>query len=444
VGLVIKNKQKLINNTKKELKKARKQALDILEAGINAVLPKTFMKEIKVKNNILHIRKKKFNLKKFKNIYVIGGGKASGVMAELLEKTLKSRISAGAVNDHIGKAKTRRIKLTKAGHPIPNNNSIKGTQRILELASKATKNDLVISLISGGGSALMTLPGKGISLKNLQKANDQFLKSGASINDVNCLRKHLSQIKGGQLAQAAYPATVISIILSDVIGDNLDVIASGPTVKDKTSFKKAMKIVKRYKMKLPGPIMAHLRAGLAKKILDTPKSRKFFKNTTNIIFANNLTALQAMQAKAKQLKLKPIIFSKHLTGEASLQAKKLIKKANKTRGPKAILAGGETTVTIHGKGLGGRNQELVLASIRGIKKPLVILSSGTDGRDGPTDCNGAIADSYSLDKAHKKNLDPAPYLKNNDAYHFHKKVKDLIMTGPTGTNVCDLQVVVIL
>jgi len=438
------NSKQLIANTKPNLRKARKLALTLLDAGITAVLPKNFMKQLILKNNVLTIHKKKFNLTKFKRIYVIGGGKASGVMAEILEKQLKSKITAGAVNDHIGKAKTKRIKLTKAGHPIPNKNSIRGTKRMLELAHKATKDDLVICLISGGGSALMQIPQAGISLKDLQKFNDQLLRSGASINDVNCLRKHISRLKGGNLAKACYPATVISIILSDVIGDNLDVIASGPTVKDSTTFSKASKILKQYKISPPKSIANHFKKGFSKQIEDTPKQRKYFEKVYNIILANNFTAVKAMQSKAKQLKIPCTLYSKKLTGEAKVQSVKIITKANKTRGLRVFIAGGETTVTVHGHGLGGRNQEFVLAAVSKIKKPLVLVSGGTDGRDGPTDATGAIADSFSLERAKNLGINPNSFLANNDAYHFFKKLKDLVKTGPTGTNVCDLQIVVVL
>jgi len=455
VKMIVKNYNKLLTNAKGNNKLARKLALNIIDAGINSILPANVIHQyIKLKGSILTIQDKSFNLSKFKRIFVIGGGKASGLMAKEIERLLGFKITGGLIIDHLGTAKLKRIKMRKGGHPVPDADGTKAANEMLSLVSNLNKDDLVLALISGGGSALMSAPADGISLKDLQKANDCLLKSGADIIHMNCVRKHISSLKGGQLTKTAYPATVISIMFSDVIGDDLQVIASGPTVPDDTTFKDALNVVKRYKQPWPKSVVKYLELGANGKVPDTPNSNsKIFKNTHNFILINAYTALQIMQEKARSLKLNSMIMSSTMEGEArevgkmfGSIAQELLTHNIPLKRPAAILIGGETTVTIHGKGMGGRNQELVLGALKKLKglDGVCLISAGSDGRDGPTDADGAVGDGKSYDLAHSLGLNIANYLENNDAYHFFKKTGDLLMTGPTGSNVADIMVIVVV
>lgn len=446
--MIIKNYNNLLKNASGRNKIARKYALQLIDAGINSILPRQVMRSfISLKKNVLNIKGKKFDLKKYKRFFVIGGGKASGLMAEEIEKILGKRINGGAVNDFIGQRKTKIVKIIKAGHPIPNVNGVKGVKAMFKLIKNLTKDDLVICLISGGGSALMTAPVEDITLEDLQKTNDLMLKSGAKIQEFNCVRKHISQIKGGGLIRHVYPATCVSLIFSDVVGDPLDVIASGCTVADPTTYKHALDIIKKYRVKLPKRVLGHLQKGAKKEIKETPKPRdRIFKRVDNILLANLPTALEAIKNKAKRLGLKPKIVTAKLEGEARVIGQKLAGLALKQRAKTVLIFGGETTVTIHGNGLGGRNQELCLSALGKLKgnEGVIVISAGSDGRDGPTDADGAIVDGDSFERAVGKKLDIKAYLDNNDAYHFFKKTGDLLFTGATGTNVADLMLVVVV
>ncbi|MBW2992031.1 glycerate kinase [Candidatus Woesearchaeota archaeon] len=445
--MIIKNHKQLLKNSSGRNKLARSYALELIDAGINSILPREVMKNsITLDGNILKIKDKEYDLGMYKKIIVIGGGKASGLMAEELEKILGKRIYSGAVNDHIGQKKTRIVKITKAGHPIPNENGVKGVKKMLSLVEELSEDDLVIALISGGGSALMTAPVDGVSLKDLQKMNDILLKSGAEIHEINCVRKHLSLIKGGKLVENIYPAKCISLIFSDVVGDDLNAIASGCTVGDPTRYKDVLKIIKKYNMDAPKSILNHLEKGVKGEIKETPKPRdKIFKNVGNILLANLPTALEAVKERAFSLRLKPRIVTAKLTGEARIIGERLAKKAIRKRSGTVLIYGGETTVTVKGDGIGGRNQELCLGALEKLKgKNCAIISAGSDGRDGPTDADGAIVDGLSFNRSVSEKLDAKAYLENNDAYHFFKKMDDLLITGPTGTNVADLMISVTL
>lgn len=414
--MIIKNFKQLA------ISKERKLALQIIEAGLEAIKTENVMKNsIKLNKNFLIIKNKKFNLKKFKNVYVIGGGKASHLMARYIENLLSNKITYGIVNSNIN-LKLKRIHVIKAGHPTPNEDGALGVQKMVNIASEATKDDLVICLISGGGSSLMT-SAFGLPLEEKIKLNNLMLKSGAKIQEVNIVRKHIDDIKGGVLAKYCYPATVISLIFSDVIGDDLSSIASGPTVLDKTTLRDAYKIIKKYKL----PKI---------KLVETPKDSKIFKKVHNLCIINNKVALDAMRNKASKLKLKTKILSNKIMGEASLVGKVLAKSGKKKY---AVLAAGETTVTVHGNGKGGRNQELCLSALRYLKDE-VIVSVGSDGLDNSNHA-GAIVDEISKTKAKRLRLNMNKYIYNNNSYNFFKKTKDFIYTGQTGTNVADLMLV---
>ncbi len=457
--ITIKNKEQLVKNGFTQLnRKARALALKSLEYALNAVDPKQLMKsKLSLKNSILKVDGHSFDLKKFKNVYVIGGGKASGSMAETLEQNLGKYITNGIVNIPCGsKHKTGIIKLHEASHPIPDKSGVEGTRRMLQIAEQAKKEDLVICLISGGGSSLMPLPRDGITIKDKREIKDALLKCGATINEINTVRKHISDFKGGWLAKKAYPATVLNLILSDVVGDPLDFIASGPTVPDSTTFSEAIKVLKKYGLwdKAPATIKKVLSDGEKGLIPETPKATdKAFKKVYNVVIGNNRFASLAALEQLRSAGLNTLLLTSTMEGEArhvgvmlASIAREVSISGNPVSKPAGIIAGGETTVTVTGKGLGGRNQEIALAAAlkMGGMDGVVVASLSTDGVDGPTDAAGAIVDGKTMARAAEMDLNPEEFLAENDSYNFFSKLGDLIFTGPTGTNVNDVSVIVVL
>lgn len=426
--------------------------LAIMEAALLAVDPaEAVQRNVALQGDTLRVGTTAYDLRKYEHIYVAGAGKASAVMALALEDILGERITAGWVNVKNGyTAPTRKIAIHEAGHPIPDMRSIEGTRQMVSLLKRAGARDLVFCLISGGGSALMTMPVDGISLRDVELLTEALLRSGATINEMNTIRKHLSQVKGGQLARLAYPAQVISLILSDVIGSPLDVIASGPTSPDPTTYAQAYEVLQKYNLlqNVPYAIVGQLKQGVEGHIPETPKPQdEVFCRVQNLVIASNEHAAHAALEKARQLGLNSLLLSTFVEGEAREVAKifaaiarEIAHSGQPVSRPACIIAGGETTVSVRGKGLGGRNQELVLAAapfIAGLDK-VAILSLGTDGTDGPTDAAGAIASGSTISRAAQKGLSVASYLANNDAYHFFQNLGDLLITGPTNTNVNDL------
>ncbi|MGB3862620.1 MAG: glycerate kinase, partial [Candidatus Aminicenantaceae bacterium] len=347
------------------------------------------------------------------------------------------------------------ITLNEAGHPVPDEAGLKGTQRIVKLLEKTGEKDLVLCLISGGGSALLPYPAEGITLDEKRQLTQILLESGATIHEMNVLRKHVSRVKGGKLARLAYPATLVTVILSDVIGDDLDSIASGPTVPDRSTYADCLRILHKYSVQdnIPKAVLDHLEKGAQGLIEETPKvdDPAFFK-TQNVIVANNSLAVQAAKSKADELGYNSLTLSSYIEGETkdvalvhAAIAKEILKTGEPVSKPACVISGGETTVTICGKGKGGRNQEFVLAAaiaIDGLEK-VVILSGGTDGTDGPTDAAGALADGRTVTRAASQGLDAQEYLRNNDSYSFFYPLGDLLKTGPTFTNVMDLRLVIV-
>jgi glycerate 2-kinase len=455
--ITIKSKQQLVENGETPLnRKARRLALESLEAALNAVDPKKIVKsKLHLNDSTLKVDGSSLDLEKFKHVYVVGGGKASGSMAEGLEEVLGNRISKGIVNVPKGnKLKTRTILLHEASHPMPDEHGVEGTRRMVKIAEQAEKDDLIICLISGGGSSLMPLPRGEISISDKRLITDALLKSGATINEINTVRKHISNFKGGWLAKKAYPATILNLILSDVVGDPLDFIASGPTVPDSTTFSDALNILKKYKLweKTPESIKKVLLEGEKGIIPETPKAGdEAFKNVVNVVIGNNRIAGLAACQHIKTLGLNTLLLTATMEGEARHTAKLLASIAreafvsgNPVAKPAGIVAGGETTVTVVGKGRGGRNQELALAAALKLKglDGVVLASLSTDGVDGPTDAAGAIVDGKTLVRAEKTGLNADKFLANNDSFTFFSKLGDLIFTGPTGTNVNDITVIV--
>ncbi|MDH5783869.1 MAG: glycerate kinase [Candidatus Bathyarchaeota archaeon] len=457
--ITINSKEQLVKNGGTQLnQKARTLALRSLESALNAVNPKQIIKsKLSLRNSILKVNKYSFDLKKFRNIYVVGGGKASGSMAEALEQTLGKFVTNGLVNiPHDSKHKTEIIKLHEASHPIPDEAGVKGTHRMLKIAEQAKKDELIICLISGGGSSLMPLPRGEISIADKRKITEDLLKCGATINEINTVRKHISDFKGGWLAKKAYPATILNLILSDVVGDPLDFIASGPTVPDSTTFSDAIKVLKKYGLwgKAPESIKKVLSDGEKALIPETPKAEdEAFEKVYNVVVGNNRFASLAACEHLKSAGLNTLLLTSTMEGEAkhvgvilASIAHEVFVSGNPVLKPAGIIAGGETTVTVTGKGLGGRNQEIVLAAALklGSMDGVVVASLSTDGVDGPTDAAGAIADGKTLTRVAEMELNPEEFLAENNSYNFFSKLGDLLFTGPTGTNVNDVSVIVVL
>jgi hydroxypyruvate reductase len=384
----------------------------------------------------------------FERIFVIGAGKAAAPMAQAIEKIAGKRISGGLINVKHGHAlKLSRIEQNECGHPVPDEAGVRGAQRIAAIARDASARDLVICLISGGASALLPLPAPPITLAEKQATTNLLLACGASIHEINAVRKHISAIKGGQLAALASPARVTSLILSDVIGDNLDVIGSGPTSPDASTFAAARAVFEKYGIwnKVPRAVRQRLESGSKGEIEETPKS---LKNAENCIIGSNRIALDAAAVKAKELGFKTLILSSSIEGETrevagmhAAIAREIRQSGNPLKPPACIISGGETTVTLRGKGKGGRNQEFALAAATGISrlKDVLIFSAGTDGTDGPTDAAGAQADGQTF----QRGPEVLRRLANNDSYNFFAPLKDLIVTGPTGTNVMDIHLILV-
>jgi glycerate 2-kinase len=433
----------------------RRDAFEIFRASLKAVDPVGAVKEqVSLEGEVLRVGDRRYNLAEYAHSYVVGCGKAAASMAYALEDILQDRINGGIITVKYGYTQDLNcITINEAGHPIPDEAGVKGTKEILNLLRGLEDNDLVLFVISGGGSALLPLPQDGVSLDEKQRVTKMLLDSGASIDEINALRKHISKVKGGQLARVAYPATVISLLLSDVVGDRMDVIASGPTVPDESTFADCRNIIEKYNLELPDSVMDLINRGLNGEIEETPKAGDpFFERTFNLIIGSNILALKAAEQKATGLGYNTLILSSSIEGETkevakvhTAIAKEIHATGNPIPKPACIISGGETTVTIRGTGLGGRNQEFVLASALQIvgMSGTVILSCGTDGTDGPTDAAGAIADGFTVPNAEQQGMQPMEYLRNNDAYHFFETLGDLIKTGPTNTNVMDVRLVLV-
>ncbi|GAB4247180.1 MAG: glycerate kinase [Acidobacteriota bacterium] len=432
----------------------KEHALQIFREALRAVEPREAVRRhLRLEGDRLVAGAQSVELPRTGRVIVVGAGKASAAMAEAVEEILGDRVAGGVVSVKTGHAvPLRRIQVREASHPVPDEAGRRAAEEILAAAAKADADDLVLVLLSGGGSALMPLPAPGVSLEEKQEATRILLGCGASIHEINTVRKHLSRIKGGRLAAAAAPARVIALILSDVIGDDLDVIASGPTVPDPTTFRDCLAIVRKYRLeaKLPPTVLRHLREGEAGAIPETPKQdHPAFRRVLNVIVGSNAAAVAAAEQSARRLGYRTLVLSTLVEGEAREVGRvyaailKEIRKSGRPLDPPAcLLAGGEPTVTLRGVGKGGRNQELALAAAVALDgwKAVGLLSAGTDGTDGPTDAAGAWADGTTAHRAAAAGLDPSRHLDNNDAYPFFQALGDLLITGPTLTNVMDLHV----
>lgn len=416
-------------------------------------------KIIRIRNGIFHVSRPNtqkafsFDLSRG-NLYVVGAGKASSRMAAAVEKIFGHAITEGIVVTKYGYRKSlKRIRQIEAGHPVPDKNSVNGAREIQNLLGRTRENDLVLVLISGGGSSLLASPADRLSLEDKQQVTQLLLSCGATIQEMNTVRKHLSGIKGGHLARMALPARVLTLILSDVIGDDLSSIASGPTAPDDTTFEDALNILSFYNVteKVPPSVLEHFKNGAAGKIEETPNSLvPLFQRVSYRFIGSNQMALNAAAKKAQELGYHPLILTHGVCGEAreiaklfAAIAKQLTTSRQPIEPPACILSGGEPTVTLRGKGKGGRNQEFALAAgleIGGINN-ILIASVGTDGTDGPTDAAGGYADGDMLQKARDQHLNAQDFLIQNNSYPFLERLGYLIKTGPTGTNVMDIQII---
>jgi glycerate 2-kinase len=435
----------------------RQHAREIFQAALKAVDPvEAILRHVKQVDDGLQIGAHRFKFEDYDRILVSGAGKAGAAMAQALEDLLGNRISDGVVVVKEGHGlPLQHVRLHEAGHPVPDARGIRGAEDVLTLVSAAGERDLMICVISGGGSALLVAPAEGVTLADKQEVTRLLLACGADIHEINTVRKHLSRAKGGGLARLAYPATVVSLILSDVIGDDLNVIASGPAVPDTSTFADARDVFRKYDIwnQVPESVRKRFQQGLAGDIDDTPKAGDaVFRRCYFELVGNNIQALIAASQEARRKGYQSLILSSTVEGEAREVAKMFVAIAKEVRGsgnpisaPACILCGGETTVTIQGEGKGGRNQEFALASamiIDGMEN-IVVLSGGTDGTDGPTDAAGAVADGSTITRARANNLDPLDLLRRNDSYHFFQPLGDLILTGPTRTNVSDVYMVLV-
>lgn len=429
----------------------------LLQAGLGAVDPyEAVCRHVRLRQGRLTIGSQRYTIRKQNRIVVVGAGKASARMAQALEEQLGARIDTGLVVVKYGHgAPTKKIRIVEAGHPIPDAPGLQASRMILKLIRTLKADDLLIVLLSGGASSLLPAPAPGVSLKDKQQTTKLLLRSGATIQEMNAVRKHLSRVKGGQLA-AATSARVASVILSDVIGNDLGTIGSGPTAPDPTTFREAWTILERYGVSthIPISVRRRLEAGINKTVEETPKAGAArFRLVHNVLIGDNQAAVDAVAKAAKDEGLHSLVLSTTVTGEAreiaklfGAMAREIVAHDRPGRRPCCVIAGGETTVTVRGQGKGGRAQEFALAAaleIAGLPE-VWVAGFATDGTDGPTSVAGAVVDGETVARARRGNLNLLRALQDNDAYPFFKKLKGHIVTGPTGTNVNDLYLLLVL
>ena len=434
----------VLNGQTPVLQQKRKDVLDVLTAAVDAVQPSRVVKDVFCGTQLV-FASEAIDLSSFDHLYVVGFGKASVGMAQAVCDEVTVTKGVVITNDPSAIITNHSIEVIIGGHPLPNEGSIHGAQKILDLLCQCSENDCVIVLISGGGSALFCKPR--VPLNDLQKTIDLLLRSGASIDELNTIRKHLSLVKGGQLAQYT-KAVIVSLIISDIVHDPISSIASGPTSPDPTTFSDAREILKRYELwtNIPATVKTIITEGIAARIPETLKENDpVFKTVFNFVIANNERACQGAITKAKELGYDTKLMTTSITGEARVIGKYLINRVKKSlyHGKTVFITSGETTVKVRGNGLGGRNQELVLSCVEEISdSELIVASFASDGLDGNSGVAGALADGFTLARALKKKLDPTRFLEQNNSHVFFQELGDTLRSGPTGTNVMDIQIVI--
>ncbi|MCD6530363.1 glycerate kinase [Candidatus Bathyarchaeota archaeon] len=433
----------------------RKLILDIIEYALEAMDPRRRVRKLlSIDDGRLKVGELEYELSGIGDIYVLGAGKGSVFIAEALEEILGDRIKDGIVVEKRGQGKKlRRIKVLEASHPLPDRDGYEAACSVVDLAKEATERDIVFFCLAGGASALLPLPADDITLEDKIKVTDMLLKCGARIDEINAVRKHISAIKGGRLAKYIHPAEIINLIIVDEVAG----LPWGPTVPDKTTFQDAVYTLKKYGLydKIPSSIKNYLERGLRDESLETPKQSDFREiKLHNFILGNAEMVCEAADEKAKELGLNSMILSTMIEGESKEVgtvlagiAKEIAKNRRPVNPPCAVISGGETTVTITGEpGEGGRNQELALSfslMVDGSKR-IVAASVATDGTDGPTDIAGGIVDGYTVKRAEELGIDIAEHIAKHDSSHVLKKLNDAVYTGPTGTNVMDLRVFIVI
>jgi len=428
---------------------AHETALACLEAGIDAANPSNVIPEqltYDPSGDQLMVAGELYDLRDIEHIYVVGGGNAAGAIAQALEAVLGDAIDAGAVVTDVPR-ETETIETLRGDHPIPTERGVTHTAAMAEIAANAGEKDLVIAVIGGGGSALMPAPVEGVSLDDMQALTDELLRSGATIDEINAVRKHLSTLKGGQLARACAPAQVISLLFSDVVGDDPSVIASGPTVPDSTTYEMALDVIEQYDVPVSRAIRAHLDDGNAGDIPETPGPESdIFEHVSTHILANGMTAIEAAQETATKRGYRPLVLSSRMRGEARESAlshvaiaEECLASGQPVEPPAVLVSGGEVTVTVRGDGTGGPNQEFAVRAASELPEGVVLGSVDTDGIDGPTDAAGALVDSETVSEPTRA----TDALETNDVYPFLDERDALLVTGETGTNVNDLRVLVV-
>lgn len=439
----------------------RKDLKAIREAALKAVDPaRAVAHTLSLEGELLRVGDRRWDLAERQDLYLVAVGKAAVPMAQAVVALLGPRLTEGIVvtkYDHAaGTSLPDYLRVEEAGHPIPDDAGQRAAQAVYDLLAALGERDLVIVLLSGGGSALLPLPVPSLSLSDLQATTAALLRSGATIGELNAVRKHLSQLKGGQLARQAAPAEVLTLVLSDVVGDPLDVIASGPTVPDPTTFEEAWAVLERCDLleSIPSAVREHLRAGVEGEIAETPKrGDALFRRVHNVIVGSNRMASQAAVERAEALGYRALLLSTFVEGEAREVAKVAAALAKGVRlhgdplePPACIVWGGETTVTVTGPGKGGRNQELALAAALALDglSGVALMALATDGTDGPTDAAGAIVSGETIQRMRARDLRPRQALADNDAYPILDAVGALLRTGPTGTNVNDVLVLLVI
>jgi glycerate 2-kinase len=440
------------------VQRLRADAREIFTAGVRSADPAAAVRRaLDARGGRLRVQERSYALDSIRNVFIAGCGKAAAPMAFAAQETLGDRITGGVVIVKYGhKQPLETIEIIEAGHPIPDIAGVEGGRRIMDLAGRCGREDLLLFLLSGGASALFARPAHGLSLEDKQQATDALLKSGATIHEINAVRKHISQVKGGRLAQLTAPARLVALILSDVVDDAPEAIGSGPTAPDHTTYADCLQVIHRYDLapRMPPAILDYLSRGARQEIAETPKRfDRIFKNVQNAIVGNNRLALAAARARAEALGYRAWVSTESMQGESRVAAKRhaafvkhVIRTGEPLSRPACLLSGGETTVTVVGSGRGGRNQEFALAAAMEIENldGVVILSGGTDGTDGPTEAAGGIVDGATIGRGKGKQLDAEKFLARNDSYNFLHASDDLLVTGPTLTNVMDLQITLIV
>lgn len=439
------------------VEKLRKDANSIFDEALEAADPeRCILEHLSLKKSTLKIDSKKYDLGKYKSIYIVAFGKAASAMAKPVENLLGEKITSGiVVSNNQPDFSFKKLDFFLSSHPVPDEKSLNAAIEISNLLEKTTENDLVVFLISGGGSSILAMSREGLTLEDKRKVTEKLLLSGVDTKGLNTVRKKLSQIKGGGLLKKAMPAEVATLILSDVVGDKLDVIASGPTVNDTTTFEEAWRVVEALEVEhiIPPKVVVHLDRGKKGEIPPLLEESEINKEKIqNVVVGSNYKSLLAAEVKAKELGYDTLLLTSQMSGEAREVAKVVAGIAfnierfdNPIKKPACVIFGGETTVNVTGNGTGGRNTELAIAFCMEIigHENIVGLFAGTDGIDGPTDAAGAICDGNSRLVARKSNYSARDHLADNDSYHFFSFLNDLIKTGPTGTNVMDIGIVLV-